>query len=297
MEDYQSELLVKQGHLPIKHSGLSLNDGDDLISIKTDHTVTPGPENGADHVERKWLSESRELVPSYQLYDSSRSNGTASSSNRDQPFPYCVSENELFCMDAITVEDYNGPGEPLLDEVSVENNASEEVDFSNSDFGSSSFVSDSPLELRLLRDDTLQGPGLGFLVSEREQNREDGSLLHVNMMNVSSNNLPTNTAEITSWEGMRNSRRLFWDAFSRASSGRHTDSTASAFSPVDSHSLGTHDRRLIGFSSDLSSQGSRTPSINEQQLNSRSEVRTFFFPFKEGYSKNIQIELAHSSFK
>ncbi|KAL8502619.1 hypothetical protein ACS0TY_021669 [Phlomoides rotata] len=284
----------REGHLPTKQSGLSMNDEDDLISIKAEHVVSPGRclgaydnpalEYGVNHVEPcnrgKWLSESRELVPSHQSNDSSRSNGTASSSCRDQPFPYCVSENDDTSQAGEELNNsssvyYNGLGEPLSDEVSV----SEEVDFSHSDFGSS-FVSDSPLEFHLLRDDTLQEqtpPNLGLLVSEREQNTEDASLLHVDMVNVSSNILPANSAEITSHEARRNSRRLFWDALSRASSGRHTDSSAFAFSPVD---LRTHDRRLIGFSGgflndevggDLSSQGNRTPS-NEQRLNSRFEI-------------------------
>lgn len=281
MEDYESELPVKQDHFPMKHSGLSMNDEDDLISIKTEHVVSPvrclgayenpAHENGANHVEPynrgKWLSESRELVPSHQFNDSSSDNGTASSSYRDQSFPNCVSENDNASQTGEELNNsssvyYNEPGEPLSDEVSVENNASEEVDFSHSDFDSS-FVSDSPLEFHLLRDDTLQEqppPGLGLLVSEREQNREGGSIVHVDMVNLSSNILPTNSAEITISEARRNSRRLFLDAFPRASSGRHTDSSTSAFSPVDSYNL-------------------RTPSINEQRLNSRSEVENLLFSF------------------
>lgn len=53
MEDYQSELLVKQGHLPIKHSGLSMNDGDDLKG---------GPVLPTDPLSPKYTNDEHVLV-------------------------------------------------------------------------------------------------------------------------------------------------------------------------------------------------------------------------------------------
>lgn len=50
----------------------------------------------------------------------------------------------------------HGPGESLLDALSTENNVAEAIDFSNSEYGSSSVVSDSPVEFHLMRDDRLQ---------------------------------------------------------------------------------------------------------------------------------------------
>lgn len=328
MEDYPAGLLVnsaehgrrKKLKFPRRNSDLSVGIGDDLISIKSESVVSsrrflgayenPALEVGASHDEPsdrgKWLSESRELVPSHQCIDSSRYNGTASSSYGGQPSCFLVSENEMSGMDDMNDVNCNmkgdtsqngqgfsnsssvycnALGEPLLDEVSVENNVSEEVDYSSSDFGSS-FVSDSPLDFHLLRDDIAQEvtpPGLGFVVSEREQSRQDESLLHVDMLSIS-NTLPTNSAEISSREARRNSRRLFWDAFSRRSSRssrRQADSRTIVFSPVGSDHLRSPDRQLLDFSSafiddefggDLSSRGSRTPGSNDQQLNSRSEI-------------------------
>lgn len=326
MEDYPAELLVnsaehgrrKKLKFPRRNSDLPAGNGDDLSSIKSESAVSSRRflgayenttlEVGASHDDPgdrgKWLSESRELVPSLQCIDSSRCNGTASSSDAGQPSGFLLSENEMSSMDGINSVNCNlkgdtsqigqgfnntssvfcnALGEPLVDEVSVENNVSEEVDYSSSDFGSP-FVSGSPLTLdfHLLRDDNVQEvtpPGLGFLVSEREQNRQDESLLHVDVVSIS-NTLPTNSSEISSREARRNSRRLFWDAFSRRSSRRQADSRTFVFSPLGSDRLRSPDRQLLDFSSsfiddefgDLNSRGSRTPGSNDQLLNSRSEI-------------------------
>ncbi|KAH6828809.1 RING/U-box superfamily protein [Perilla frutescens var. hirtella] len=285
MEDYPAELLVnsaehgrrKKLKFPRRNSDLPVRNGDDLISIKSESAVSSRRfldayenttlEVDASHDEPsdrgKWLSESRELVPSRQCIDSSRCNGTASSSYAGQPSGFLMSEMETSSMDGINSVNCNmkgdtsqigqgfnnsssvcnALGEPLLDEVSVENNLSEEIDYSSSDFGSP-FVSDSPLTLdfHLLRDDVQEvtPPGLGFLVSEREQNRQDESLLHVDV----------------------------------------ADSRTFVFSPLGSDRFRSPDRQLLDFSSsfiddefvDLTSRGSRTPGSNDQLLNSRSEI-------------------------
>lgn len=305
MEDYPAELLVnsaehgrrKKLKFPKRNSDLSMGNADDRISIKSESVVSsrrflgayenPTHEVGASHDEPsdrgKWLSESRELVPSNQCINSSRCNGTASSSYGGQPSCFLVSENEMSDMEGVhcnmkvdTSQNGQGFAEPLLDEVSVENNVSEDVDYSSSDFGSS-FVSDSPLDFHDIAQEETH-PDLGFLVSEREQNRQD-----VDMVSIS-NTLPTNSAEIRSSEARRNSRRLFWDAFSRRSlrsSRRQADSRTILFSPVGSDHFRSPDRQLLDFSSafiddgfggDLSSHGGRTPGSNDQQLNSRSEI-------------------------
>ncbi|KAL0334038.1 UNVERIFIED_CONTAM: hypothetical protein Sangu_1560000 [Sesamum angustifolium] len=328
MEDYPAELLVnsaEHGHQEKfkflrKKSDLSMGNGDDLVSSKSESLVSSrrwfaangnsAPEDGGSNVERgnrgKFLSESRELIPSYQSTAHSRGIETASTSYVDQLSSDCVSLNEMSSTNAMNTINYNmngalsqfgqrfnntcnvyshGLGGLLLDELSVENNVSEEADFSNSDFGSS-FVSDSPMDTHLPRDDTIQEATpshVGFLVSEREHNRQDVNLLQVDVVSISSNILPTNSAEINSREARRNSRRLFWDAFSRRSSRRHTESRTFGFSPGDSESLRSHDRWLLDFTGgfyndevggDLRSHGSRTPSSHELQTPGRNEQQT-----------------------
>ncbi|KAL0315457.1 UNVERIFIED_CONTAM: hypothetical protein Sradi_5423900 [Sesamum radiatum] len=328
MEDYPAELLVnsaEHGHQEKfkflrKKSDLSMGNGDDLVSSKSESLVSSrrwfaangnsAPEDGGSNVERgnrgKFLSESRELIPSYQSTAHSRGIETASTSYVDQLSSDCVSLNEMSSTNGMNTINCNmngalsqfgqrfnntgnvyshGLGGLLLDELSVENNVSEEADFSNSDFGSS-FVSDSPMDSHLPRDDTIQEvtpSHVGFLVSEREHNRQDVNLLQVDVVSISSNILPTNSAEINSREARRNSRRLFWDAFSRRSSRRHTESRTFGFSPGDSESLRSHDRWLLDFTGgfyndevggDLRSHGSRTPGSHELQTPGRNEQQT-----------------------
>ncbi|KAL0427397.1 UNVERIFIED_CONTAM: hypothetical protein Slati_2914500 [Sesamum latifolium] len=328
MEDYPAELLVnsaEHGHQEKfkflrKKSDLSMGNGDDLVSSKSESLVSSrrwfaangnsAPEDGGSNVEHgnrgKFLSESRELIPTYQSTAHSRGVETASTSYVDQLSADCVSFSEMSSTSAMNTINYNmngalsqigqrfnntgnvyshGLGGLLLDELSVENNVSEEVDFSNSDFGSS-FVSDSPMDTHLPRDDSIQEvtpSRVGFLVSEREHNRQDVNLLQVDVVSISSNILPTNSAEISSREARRNSRRLFWDAFSRRSSRRHTESRTFGFSPGDSESLRSHDRWLLDFTGgfyndevggDLRSHGSRTPGSHELQTPGRNEQQT-----------------------
>ncbi|KAI3443946.1 hypothetical protein Pfo_000611 [Paulownia fortunei] len=302
-----------------KGSDLSLGSGADLADIKTENGVSSGrclaanenpapevrPSNVGPGDKGKCLSESRELVPSCQFIANSRGNETASTSYLDESSSNCVSATEIAIVDAVngTKSSMNedssqivealsnsnslpshGFEESLLDEVSAENNVSEVIDFSNSEYGSASIVSDSPIEFYLLRDDSLQEvipSALGFLVSEREQNRQDGSLMHGDVMGPSSNILSSNSAEISIREARRNSRRLFWDAFSRRSSWRDSDSRSFVFSSDDSDHLRSHDRWLLDFSGDFFSEelqgdirtrGSRTQGTNEQRWNSRSEI-------------------------
>lgn len=326
MEDYPAELLVnsaehgcrKKLKFPRKNSDLSVGNGDNLISVKSESVVSsrrrlgayedPTVEVGSSHDDPsdrgKWLSESRELVPSRQCIDSSRCNGTASSSNGGRPSPLCVSESQLFLTDDMDGTNnvkgdtsrigqrLNNPrslycnalGDSLLDEVSVDNNVSEEADYSSSGFGSS-FVSDSPSHFHLSGEDSAQEvttPDVGFLVSGSEQNRQDDNRLHGDMVSESIT-IPANSADISSREVRRNSRRLFWDAFSRRSSRRRADLRTFSFSPARSDHLRSNRQVLdLGggfnddeFGGDLSSLGSRSPGSSDQQLQPRHEVKLF----------------------
>lgn len=325
MEDYPAELLEnsaehgcrKKLKFPRRNSDLSVGNGDNLISVKSESVASsrrrlgayedPILEVGSSHGDPsdrgKWLSESRELVPSRQCIDSSRCNGTASSSNGGQLSPLCVSESQMSLTDDMDGTNYmkgdtsqvgqglnysrglycNDFGESLLDEVSVDNNVSEEADYSSSGFGSS-FVSDSPSDFHLSGEDSAQEvttPDLGILVSESEQNRQDDNRLHVDMVSESIT-IPANTAEISSREVRRNSRRLFWDAFSRRSSRRRGDLRTFSFSPARFDHLRSPNRQVLDlgggfnddeFGGDLSSLGSRTPGSSDQQFQPRHEVQ------------------------
>ncbi|KAL3840717.1 hypothetical protein ACJIZ3_025308 [Penstemon smallii] len=274
MEDYPAELLVnsadhgkkrKKLKSPRNDSGLSLSNVADQNSNKVEYGVSsessdnPSREVGtSSNVEPsgkgKCLSESRELVPSHQFNANFRGTESASTSYLDQPSPDYFSVNEMDGVDDMSrnietngdqsqvgerISNSNGlfshgHGESFLDEVSVENNLTR-ID-SDSAVGPDSLVDFH----------TPQG-----VVSEREQNRQHGSQVQVDLVGISSNILSGNSAEIRSRELRRNSRRLFWDAFSRRSSRRHTDSRTFVFSPDDSDHLRSHDRWLLDFTGDF----------------------------------------------
>ncbi|XP_060973043.1 uncharacterized protein LOC115724950 isoform X1 [Cannabis sativa] len=125
---------------------------------------------------------------------------------------------------------------------------------------------------------------LGFLVSNRERARTDSGVLQVDVVSISSNMLSNSSPNTSNREARRNSRRLFWDAFSRRSSRRHIDSPTILFSMDDSEDLGSHDRWLLGFSGDFFDDGngadsgylgSRIPYSSERHRYSRSEPNCF----------------------
>ncbi|KAL1553740.1 RING-type E3 ubiquitin transferase [Salvia divinorum] len=286
MEDYPAELLVnsaehgcrKKLKVPRRNSDLSEGNGNDLISVKSESVVSSRRIFGAydnsilevgssidDPSDRgKWLSESRELVPSHQPIDTSRCDGTASSSYGGQPSPIFLSGNELSSINHINGINCNMKGdasqigqgfdntsrvycdvlrESFLGEVPVENNVTEEIDYSSSNFGSS-FVSDSPLDFHFSR-----------------------------------GNIPR--IWIFCRAARRNSRRLFWDAFSRRGFRRHADSRTYLFSSAGSDHLRSPDRQILDFSGgfiddefvgDLGSHGSRSPGSNDQHLMPRLEL-------------------------
>ncbi|CAM8969372.1 unnamed protein product [Rhodiola kirilowii] len=135
-----------------------------------------------------------------------------------------------------------------------------------------------------LSDETLQetSSALGVVVSNREQGQEDASYLHVDMVSISSDIVSSNENDINSNHNVRrNSRRLFWDAFSRRSSRRHMDSPTVHISSSDTDDLGSRGGRwLLDFNGDFFDDigsssgylGNRIHSMNEQRRQSRSEI-------------------------
>ncbi|XP_057459877.1 uncharacterized protein LOC130750348 isoform X2 [Actinidia eriantha] len=256
-------------------------------------------EDGLINVETS--NQSKELVPLHQLSARPagyRSNDTASTSYENQSFSDSVSANVRSNMDVSngggTTRDKNksqvsadvinssssSPHEFGVfhsDEVSIE------ISGSSSSSSSASVVSESLEISQSQRDDTLgetTPPGLGLIVSFGEQDMRDGSV-HVDVVSISSSILSSRSSEISNREAGRNSRRLFWDAFSRHSSRRQSDSQTFVFSTDDADSLGSHDRWLLDVSGDFFHDGvggdsgyvgSRIHSMNERRRYMRSEV-------------------------
>ncbi|KAK9130528.1 hypothetical protein Sjap_011015 [Stephania japonica] len=119
-----------------------------------------------------------------------------------------------------------------------------------------------------------------FMSSMRQDGR-NGNILHVDVVSISSEAFFSSTGEISNREVRRNSRRLFWDAFSRRSSRRHSDYQTILLSSEDTDDLGSHDRWLLDFSADLFEEGDgidtgfsggRSHSINQGRWRSRSEL-------------------------
>ncbi|XP_073136712.1 uncharacterized protein [Henckelia pumila] len=254
MEDHPAESLVNFSGQGVQEKVSSVSRID-----ATDNPTLRANSNNVDRRDKgKYLSESGESVPYDQPISNSRGNESASTSYVDkpignsrgnesastsyvdQPRPNCDTEKEIGSTVAVKGINSNmngdssqvsgrlsylsslpsrGHEEFMLDEASVQNNV-HETDFSSSEFGSSSVVSDSPIDFQFLRNSNINEripSDLGFLVSEREQNRQDESLLHVDIVSTSSN-MSSRSSEISSQEARRNSRRLFWDAFSRRNS-------------------------------------------------------------------------------
>ncbi|XP_022729756.1 uncharacterized protein LOC111284920 isoform X2 [Durio zibethinus] len=272
----------------------------------------PSIEGGSRDVEtsncRKCLTESTELVApqvsaDYSHGESHRDNSTsASTSFKGQQSSDPVSVNLSTNEDAVSgFENANKGASQICPEpsvlspqgledshlhgISLENQLGEVTTVHNSGSGSGSaphtsepVTFDSP-GVESIREAIPSG--LGFLVSNREMSRGDGSVLHVDVVSISSNILSGGSGDSSNREARRNSRRLFWDAFSRRSSRRLNDSPSIFLSTGDTDDTGFHDRWLLDFSGDFFYDGaegdsgylgSRIHSLNERRRHSRSEI-------------------------
>lgn len=164
---------------------------------------------------------------------------------------------------------------------SVQNETGEIPGIHNSDRSSAAVISDSSLSSGLLGDEPHQeaapSSSSGFLLpTSRQSELRNGSMLHVEVASIS----PSSTVEISTQEARQNSRRLFWDAFSRRSSRRNGDSPTIIFSTEDTEDVGSHNRRFLDFNGNLFDDGigdfgyrsSRGYSPYERRRHSRSEV-------------------------
>lgn len=280
-------------------------------SIIEDPSVEDGSINVGTSNRGKCLSENKELVPPHQVsvdhspHESYRDNSTtASTSFKEQQSSDPVSVNVSTNKDADNGIDHSVDkevaqicpkihpsgsssqevGDSSSDGVSVDNHAGEGTALRNSNTDSVPNDSELPVTFRSLGDESFQDEipsGLGFLVSNREQGWGDGGVLQVDVVTISSNIVSSANADESNREVRRNSRRLFWDAFSRRSSRRHSDSPSILFSTDDTHDLGSRDRWLLdlsgdffddGVGSDQGYMGRRIHSLNQQRRHSRSEI-------------------------
>ncbi|KAM1260458.1 hypothetical protein TB2_025539 [Malus domestica] len=282
------------------------------IGSSSESTVEEGL-SSVDTINRgKCLSKSKELIPhqvsaDYSHDQSCRDNSTtASTSFRQEQSSETVSLNGSANVDSVNGIDISadknvsetcpevmlpsssspqGIRNSRSQEVSVENHVADVrgVQGFNADTDSAN-VSETPSTFDSLGNDSLREAipsGLGFLVSNREQGQEDGSVLHVDVMSISSNFLRSSNADASNREARRNGRRLFWDAFSRRSSRRFIDSPTILFSTDDTEDMGFHDRWLLGLSGDFfddeigvdsGHRANRIPNSSERRRHSRSEV-------------------------
>ncbi|KAJ6355191.1 hypothetical protein OIU77_005726 [Salix suchowensis] len=182
------------------------------------------------------------------------------------------------------VQTRQGHGDYLSNGLPLDNHMGEVTDMPSSNSDSVNHRSNVPVTFRSTQDESIQDPvpsDLGFLVPNREQGRTDGSVLHVDVVSISSSIYSSSNSDTSSREARRNSRRLFRDAFSRRSSRRHVDSPTIVFSTDNTDNLESHDRWLLDFSGDFFDDGIGSDSgymsrrihrLNERRRHSRSEI-------------------------
>ncbi|KAM3323148.1 hypothetical protein P3S67_004299 [Capsicum chacoense] len=156
---------------------------------------------------------------------------------------------------------------------------------SSSDSRSTSLTSDSMPRHQFLEGDTSEEAttsSSGFLLLDSELGvTSTQDVLHVDVVSISSNLLSSSIADIGSPETRRNSRRLFWDAISRHSLRRDSDSPTIVFATGHADDLGSRDRWLIDFNGDLHYDGvgldsgygaGRNHHRSEQRQPTRAEI-------------------------
>lgn len=150
----------------------------------------------------------------------------------------------------------------------------------NSDSGPIPIVSDPGIGSQSRGDDTIQEvipSGLELPMLDRVQAPPEGSVLHVDLVSISSDVLPNINNEITTRETRRNNRRTFLDAFSSRSSRRHADFPAILFTTEDADLMGSRRRWLLDIGDDFFDDGIAVDSWHlsrrsrEHRRNSRSE--------------------------
>ncbi|XP_022867265.1 uncharacterized protein LOC111386986 isoform X1 [Olea europaea var. sylvestris] len=186
-------------------------------------------------------------------------------------------------MEPVSHQTGNDPSRSLVyanshSDSGVEYHQNSVVADNNTNLRSRSIASDSLLPLQLPGDEsahmtTTSSPG--FFVSNNAQDMRSGYLLHLNVVNISSNFFSSRIPERNNFEARRNGRRLFWDALSR-----RRDSPTMVFATGHADELGSHDRWLLDIGGihndevghDMDSLSARRRRRNERIWLMRSEI-------------------------
>ncbi|KAA3476835.1 RING/U-box superfamily protein isoform 1 [Gossypium australe] len=288
MEDYRAEILVKSAdhsdpvsnivQSPLEESALICSMGTRFSSIDSETGIpaesssaasqNSSVEGGSRDVEtshcRKCLTENTELVASqvdagYNRGESHKDSATSASTPFiEQQSSDPVSENLSTNEGAVRFENANKGVSEVCPEPKPETSHS---------IGGESIIEVMP-------------SGLGFLLSNRERSQGDGSVLHVDLVSLSSNILSGGTADTSNRESRRNSRRMFSDAFSRRSSRRVNNSQSIFLATDDNNDPEFDNRWLLDFDGDFFYDGaagdsgylsSRIHRLNERRRHSRLE--------------------------
>ncbi|KAL3571786.1 hypothetical protein D5086_025690, partial [Populus alba] len=162
--------------------------------------------------------------------------------------------------DVTTVAGVAGPDSENLDS-NEESVSDASIDFSNTN---------SVIPASLVP----QQPLSEFVSSDVEQEARAARVVVVDVLSIQSNIFSSSFAEISNREARRNSRRMFWDAFSRSSLRRNGGSQTLVLTTSHADDLGSHDRWLLDFSGDLHfdgvGRGSRYSSTRSRRRSERS---------------------------
>ncbi|XP_022932117.1 E3 ubiquitin-protein ligase RNF12-B-like isoform X1 [Cucurbita moschata] len=292
MEDSMVQFLVH----PVEHQ--HCNHNIDELQLPTNGSIRMGQSAYSENdiavseeqcavddinVHGKRVSHNKELAPLPQVsadysHEESRSysnasNGTSCKGHQSSE-PVCM--KVMFAASSSTTQEI---GDSCSDELTGCIQEDEATAYQNPDSESSPCRPDLSLTFQSLGDESLQEvpSSLDTLVSDdREVGQGD-----VDMVGVSSNVLSTSSTDASNLEARRNSRRLFWDAFSRRSFRRHSESPF-VFPSNSFSNTGDQDRWLLDISGDFIDDeasgdsrrfSSRIHVLNEQQRNSRSQVQ------------------------
>ncbi|CAK9171984.1 unnamed protein product [Ilex paraguariensis] len=287
-------------------------DSSEISDGTIDHaSVEYGLRNAESNSHETCLSNSKESVSCQVSSDClskdaylDKGSNTASTSYKEQPYQDSVSANtrislvagvgaydsvfegaSINCLEDTNTSSAAREGADLCAEGDfAENSVAAVIASSSSNSGSHCIDPHPVVSLQLAGDDTtrLASPsGSEHLVSDTEQDLRTGDLHHVDVVSISSNLLSSSINEISNREARRNSRRLFWDALSRRSFRRYSDSPTIVFTTDHADDLGSHDRWFLDLSGDLHYDGIGRDSVypgfrshrrNERRWQLRSQI-------------------------
>lgn len=304
-------------HYSIKESSLSVSSENNSSSTTNEHMMSnlstndgfkdcpTLPSNAKTSHSGKCLSESKELVPcvasacsGLDITNSKRACDLASSSSKLDHLEPLLGTTAATVIPVMVVDDSTvgsishassvrfsssvsqlEPGDGLADVTSTTEDPSDEILGVHSACPNPASASTS--SLNLLEDEHLLA-ATSSSATDLTSGERSGSVLHVDVVSISSNVLPSGSGNISNNEARRNSRRLFWDALSRRTTRRNYDSPSIFSSADDGDDLGSHDRWLLDISDDLFGSRfdhdslylhRRSHGTNGRRWHSRSEIR------------------------